>query len=126
MRVTIVLFRLVYVCAALLAHAVGVLVTASVFLVRHASQSPTVLGISLVVSVVFIGAGLVFFGVQRHAARIVAVHRSREGSEPGNLSKHADHLVIYLLAAGVLACVWLAGALYGVVERLGQGSAVFG
>jgi uncharacterized membrane protein HdeD (DUF308 family) len=99
----VVVFRVVYVCAAFLSIAAGALVMASFFIAKHAPQNDRVLVISLVVSVVFLGAGLVLFGIQRHVAAIVAARRDRDGDSLRNLSMHIDPLVANLLAGAPLS-----------------------
>ena len=122
----VVVFRFVYACAAFLSIAAGVLVTASFFIATHAPQSTRFLIISLVVSAVFLGAGLVLFGIQRHVAAILAAHRGHDGDSLRDLSMHINRLVAYLLAGGAFVCALLGSLTYALVERIGQGSAVFG
>jgi hypothetical protein len=62
--------------------AAAALVTASLFIADRAPQSNKFLGISLVVSAVCLGAGLVLFGIQRHVAAIAAAVRSQEPACP--------------------------------------------
>ena len=119
-------FRLVYACAAFFSIAAGALVTASFFIARHAPQSTRFLVISLVVSVVFLGAGLVLFGIQRHVAAIVAAVRGRHGDSLRESAMHLDRLVAHLLAGGAFVCALLGSLTYAILERIGQGSAVFG
>jgi hypothetical protein len=122
----VVVLRFVYACAALLATAAGALVTASFFIARHAPQGTRFLVISLVFSVVFLGVGLLLFGIQRHVAAIVAAHRGHDGDSLRDLSMHINRLVADLLAGGVFACTLLGSLTYAILERIGQGSAVFG
>jgi len=106
--------------------AAAVLVTASLFIADRAPQSMEVLGISLVVSAIFVGVGLVLFGIQRHAAATaVAVHGDLGGALR-QLERNVTRLVAYLLAGGVFVCVVLALMTLAILERLGQGFAVFG
>jgi uncharacterized membrane protein HdeD (DUF308 family) len=122
----VAIFRLVYVCASCLSIAAGVLVTASFFIARHAPQSTRVLVISLVVSAVFVGAGLVLFGIQRHIAAIVAAVRRHDGQSARELATHVNRLVAYLLAGGAFVCLVLGSLTYGILQRIDQGFAVFG
>jgi hypothetical protein len=122
----VLIFRVVYACAAFLSIASGALVTASFFIAGHAPQSTKFLVISLVVSVVFLGAGLVLFGIQRHVAAIVTTHRGHDDDSPRDLPMHINRLVAYLLAGGAFVCVLLGSLTYAITERIGQGSAVFG
>jgi hypothetical protein len=66
-------FRLVYLCAALLASAAGVLVIASLFIADRAPQSTEFLGIHLAVGAVFLGVSVLLAGIQRHVAGIAAL-----------------------------------------------------
>jgi hypothetical protein len=126
MLTTVLVFRLVFACAALLSIATGALVTASFFMARYASPSNGFLVISLVVTAVFLGAGLVLFGIQRHVAAIATAHRGHKGDPPRDLSPHINRLVAYLLAGGAFVCVLLGSLAYAILERVGQGMAVFG
>lgn len=75
MRSRVLALRRVYVGSALLSTAAGALVTASLFIASRAPQSTKFLGISLVVSAVFLGVGLVLLGIQRHVAAAAAAVR---------------------------------------------------
>ena len=119
-------FRVVYACASFLSIAAAALVTASFFTARHAPQSTRFLVISLVVSAVFLGAGLVLFGIQRHVAAIVAAQRGNDGDSLPESSMHIGRLVAYLLAGGAFVCALLGSLTFAILERIGQGSAVFG
>jgi hypothetical protein len=116
----------VYAVAAFLSIAVGVLVTASFFIARYALGSDRVLAISLVVSLVFVGAGLLLFGIQKQVAAIVAVYRGHEGESLRSLTMHVNRLVLHLLVGGAFACALLGSLTYAILERIGQGVAVFG
>jgi cytochrome bd-type quinol oxidase subunit 2 len=122
----IAVFRLVYVCAALLSMAVGTLVTGSLFIANRAPASTRFLGISLVVSAVFLGVGLVIFGIQRHVAAIAAMARDADSESARERAMHVHRLVAYLLAGGAFVCVVLGILTYGILERIDQGFAVFG
>jgi hypothetical protein len=126
MRGTALVLRLVYVGSALLSMAAAVLVTASLFIASRAPQSTQFLGISLVVSAVFFGVGLVLFGIQRQVAAIAAAVPALGGASTPALAAHVRRLVAYLLAAGTFAGVVLALLNYAILERIGQGFAVFG
>jgi hypothetical protein len=122
----VIVFRLVYACAAILSMAAGTLVTASVFIADRASQSPQFLAVSLVVSAVFLSVGLLLFGIQRHVAALAAAVRGRDGESARKLAIYVDRLVAYLLAVGALACVALGSLTCAILARIGQGFAVFG
>jgi hypothetical protein len=119
-------FRVVYACAAFLSIAAGALVMASFFIAKRAPQSTRVLVISLVASAVFVGAGLVLFGIQRHVSAIVTARRGHDGDSLRDRSMHIDRLVSYLLAGGAFVCALLGSLTYAIVERIGQGFSVFG
>jgi len=122
----VVVFRFVYACAALLSMAAGTLVTASFLSARHAPQGTTSLWISLVVSAVFVAAGLVLFGIQRNVAAIASAVRGHDSAPARELSTHVRRLVAWLLAGGTFACLVLGSLTYGILERIGQGYAVLG
>jgi hypothetical protein len=120
-------FRLVYLCAVLLSSAAGVLVIASFFIPDRAPQSTEFLGIHLAVGAVFLGVGVLFFGIQRHVAgiRALAAH-GLDAETAQELAAHFNRLVAYLLAGGAFLCAVLGAVTYGILERIDQGLAVFG
>jgi 4-amino-4-deoxy-L-arabinose transferase-like glycosyltransferase len=120
----VMLFRLVYASAAFLSIVAGTLVTASLFIADRAPQSVRFLVISLVVTAVFLGMGLVLFGIQRHFAAIAAAVPGHESAR--ELARHMAPLVVYLLAGGAFVCVVLGSLTYAILERIDQGFAVFG
>ena len=122
----VIAFRLVYLWAAVLATASGVLVTASLFIAERAPSSGEFLGISLVVSACFLGVGAVLFGVERHVACIADPTSRGDGEGARQLSTQVSRLLAYLLAGGILVMTVLALATYGILARIDQGFAVFG
>jgi hypothetical protein len=119
-------FRLVYVCAALFATAAGLLVTASLFMADRAPTSSEFLPISLAVSAIFLGLAVVLLGVQRHVAGIAEIARRRDGAAAQALTADLGRLLAYLLAGGAFACAVFGSVVYGILERIDQGFAVFG
>jgi hypothetical protein len=119
-------FGMVYAGAALLAIADGALIVASFFIAERGSQSQGILGVHLAVSAVFLGLGVLLLGIRRHVAGIAAVPGSRAGEAAGELATHVNRLLVYLLAAGAFLCLLLCLTTYAILERIGQGSAVFG
>ncbi len=122
----VVVLRLIYVGSALLSMAASALVTASLFIAERAPHSSKFLGISLVVSAVFAGVGLVLFGTQRHVAAIAAAARGQGGEPARELATHLRRLVACLLAGGAFVCMVLALLAYAILARIDQGFAVFG
>jgi hypothetical protein len=122
----VIVFRLVYLGAALLAGAAGALVIASRFIADRAPQGTEFLGIHLAVGAVFLGVGVLLLGIQRHVAGIAALARGRDGEPARELATRVSRLLAYLVAGGALLCVVLGAMTYGIVERIGQGFAVFG
>lgn len=122
----VLVLRLIYVGAALLSTAAGALVTASLFIAERAPQSTKFLGISLVVSAIYVAVGIVLLGIQRHAAATAAAVHGDVGGSSRRLDRHVSRLLAYLLAAGVFVCVVLALMAYGILARIDQGFAVFG
>ena len=122
----VVVFRLVYLCAALLASAAGALVIASFFIADRAPQSTEFIGIHLAVGAVFLGVGVVLLGIQRHVAGIAALARGQDGEPARELATHVSRLLAYLLAGGAFLCAALGAMTYGILERIDQGFAVFG
>jgi hypothetical protein len=126
MRGSVLALRLVYVGSALLSMAAAVLVTASLFIASRASQSTKILGISLVVSGVFVGVGVVLFGIQRQVAAAVEALRDPGAGSVGRAAEQLRRLAAYLLAAGAFVGVVLALLNYAILARIDQGFAVFG
>jgi hypothetical protein len=122
----VVVFRLLYLCAALLASAAGALVIASRFIADRAPQGTEFLGVHLAVGAVFLGVGALLFGIQRHVAGIAALARGQDGEPARELATHVHRLVVYLVAGGAFLCAVLGLMTYAIVERIGQGFAVFG
>jgi len=122
----VLVFRLVYTCAALLSTAAGALVTASLFIASRAPQSTKFLGISLGVSAAFLTVGVVLYGIQRHVAAVAGGVGGQGGGSGRELAKQVDRLVAYLLAAGAFVGLALALLTYGILARIDQGFAVFG
>ena len=123
----VVVFRLVYLCAALLSSAAGVLVVASYFIPDRAPQTTEFLGIHLAVGTVFLGVGVLILGIQRHLAGIAALAAYGQDAETAQvLAAHLSGLLAYLLAGGALLCAVLGAMTYGILTRINQGFAVFG
>jgi hypothetical protein len=119
-------FRLVYAVAALLSMAAGSLVVASLFIADRTPRSMEFLGVSLAVGAVFVGIGLLLLGVRRHVARIATLARGRDDDGARQLVTHSRRLLVHLLAGGAFLCVALGLLTFGILERIYQGSAVFG
>ena len=122
----IFVFKLLYSCAALLSMAAGALVVASHVVADRAPQSTHFLGVHLAVGAVFLGAGVLLLGVRRHVAGIAALACGHDGGPARELAAHVNRLLAYLLAGGAFLCAVLGALIYGIVERIGQGFAVFG
>jgi hypothetical protein len=123
----VVVFRLVYLCAALLSSAAGVLVIASFFVPDRAPQGTEFLGIHLAVGAIFLGVGVLLAGIQRHVGGIAAqAARGHAAETAQGLAAHLSRLLAYLLAGGVFLCAVLGAMTYGILERIDQGFAVFG
>ena len=119
-------FRLLYLGAACLSIAAGALVIASLFIQDRAPQSNELLGIHLAVGAVFVGVGILLLGIQRHVAGIAALAHGHSGEKAQELALRVDRLLVYLVAGGAFTCPALAALTYGILERIGQGFAVFG
>jgi hypothetical protein len=122
----VVVLRFVYALGAVLSTAAAALVTASLFIAERAPQSTKILGISLVVSGVFVGVGVVLFGIQRHVAAAAEALRDPGAGSAARAAAQLRRLVAYLLAGGAFVCMVLALLNYAILERIGQGFAVFG
>jgi hypothetical protein len=122
----VVAFRLLYLCAALLASAAGALVIASLVIPERAPQSSEMLGVHLAVGAVFLGVGVVLLGIQRHVAGIAALVRGQDGEPARELATHVHRLLVYLLVGGAVLCAVLGVMTYAILARIDQGFAVFG
>jgi hypothetical protein len=122
----VVAFRLLYLCAALLSGAAGALVIASFFIPDRAPQSTESIGIHLAVGAVFLGVGVVLWGIQRHVAGIAALARGDDGEKGRELPIHVHRLLVYLLVGGTFLCAVLGVMTYAILARIDQGFAVFG
>jgi len=122
----VVVFRLLYLCAALLSIAAGALVIASLFIPERAPQSSEMLGVHLAVSAVFLGVGGVLLGIQRHVAGISALACGDDGEQKRELATHVHRLLVFLLVGGAVLCAVLGVMTYAILARIDQGFAVFG
>ena len=123
----VVVFRLVYLCAALLSSAAGVLVIASLFIADRAPRSTEFLGIHLAVGAVFLGVSVLLAGIQRHVGGIAALAaHGHAGETAQGLAAHLSRLLAYLLAGGAFLCAVLGLVTYGILARIDEGFAVFG
>jgi hypothetical protein len=122
----VVAFRLVYLCAALLSSVAGALLILNLFIPDRAPQGTEFLGIHLAVGAFFMGVGVVLSGIRRHVAGIAALAHGRNGETAQDLAAHLNRLLVYLFAGGAFLCTVLGVMTYGIVERIGQGFAVFG
>jgi hypothetical protein len=122
----VIVFRLVYLGAALLSSAAGALVIASRFIADRAPQGTEFLGIHLAVGAVFLGVGVLLLGIQRHVAGIAVLTHGHDGESARELAAHVSRLLVYLLAGGALLCAVLGLMTYAILARIDQGFAVFG
>jgi hypothetical protein len=122
----VAIFRILYLCAALLSSAAGSFVFASFFIADRAPQSTESVGIHLAVGAVFLGVGVVLLGIQRHVAGIAALAYGDDGEPARELAAHLRRLLAYLLAGGAFLCAVLGLMTYVILARIDQGFAVFG
>jgi hypothetical protein len=116
-------FRLTFWSAGALAFVVSVLVTGSLFIAENASAATRILVISLVVSAVVAALAAILFGVERQVSRL---SKALEVGDVPGASRALRRLRAILLVAGLGALAFLASLTYAIVERIGQGAAVFG
>ena len=119
-------FRALFFGSTLLCTAAGLLVIASVFIQDRAPHSATMLGVSLVVSGVFLGAGVLLHGIQSHVAGIAKLARANDGNNAGDIERHVARLLIILILGGTALFVFLGVLTYAILARIDQGFAVFG
>jgi heme/copper-type cytochrome/quinol oxidase subunit 2 len=122
----VVVFRLVYLCAALVSSAAGALVILSLFIQDRAPQSTVMLGIHLTVGAIFLGVAVLLLGIQRHVAGVAALGYGYDGERAQDLVGHLNRLLAYLLVGGAFLCAVLGIMTYGILTRIDQGFAVFG
>ena len=121
----VVVFRLLYLCAALLATASGMLVIASLFIADRAPQSTASLGIHIAIAAAFLGVGVLLFGIQRHVAGIAALAYGHDGESAQELAARLNRLLAYLLAGGAFLCAVLGVMTYAILARIDQRFAIF-
>jgi hypothetical protein len=119
------LFRLVYACAAFLSIAVAVLIVASLFIADRTPRGMEFLGVSLIVGAVFVGIGVLLVGIRQHVTAIATLETGHDATA-SRLAIHVRRLLMHLIAGGALLCAVLGLLTYGILERIGQGFAVFG
>lgn len=122
----VLVFRLLYLCAALLSTAAGALVVASLFIQDRAPQSTEMLGVHVAVGFGFLAVGVLFLGIQRHVGGIAALASGKDGELARELATHVNRLLVYLLAGGSFLCAVLGLMTYVILARIDQGFAVFG
>ena len=122
----VVVFRLVYLCAALVSSAAGVLVILSLFIQDRAPQSTVMLGIHLTVGAIFLGVAVLLLGIQRHVAGVAALGYGHDGERAQDLMGHLNRLLAYLLVGGAFLCAVLGIMTYGILTRIDEGFALFG
>ena len=122
----IAVFRLLYLCAALLSGAASALVIISLYIQDRAPQSTAMLGIHLAVSAIFLGVSVLLLGIQRHVAGIATLAYRHDADTAQALAAHLNRLLAYLLAGGAFLCAVLGMMTYGILTRIDQGFAVFG
>jgi len=122
----LVIFRIVFLCAAFFSIAACALITASLFIPDRAPQSFQFFVVSLVVSLVFLGVGVVLLGLQKHLSAIAVIAGSEDSESARELAGHVNGLLAYLLPGGILLCVTLGITAYAILARIEQGFAVFG
>jgi hypothetical protein len=119
-------FALLFTAAAALSVAASILVTASVFVSDRSPKSTEFLGISLFVSAAFLAIGLLFVGIESQVVGIARLAADLEGEIAGRLRARVFRLLVFLVIAGLAMCCLLGSMIYGILERIGQGFAVFG
>jgi hypothetical protein len=121
----VIAFRLLYLCAALLASAAGALVIASLFIPDRAPQSTESLGIHRAVGAVFLGVGVLLLGIRRHVAGIAALAYGHDGESAQELAARLNRLLAYLLAGGAFLFAVLGVMTYAILARIDQRFAIF-
>ena len=119
----VLVFSLLYLCAALLSIAAGALVIASLFIQGRAPQSTEMLGVHVAVGAGFLGVGILLLGIQRHVAGIGALAFGKNGEIARDLATHVSRLLGHLLAGGALLCAVLGLMTYAILARIDQGFA---
>ena len=119
-------FRALFLGSATLCAAAGLLVIASLFIENRAPHSATMLGVSLVVSGVFLGSGVLLHGIQSHVAGIAKLARANDGNNAGDIERHVARLLIILILGGLALFVFLGIVTWAILARIDEGYAVFG
>ncbi len=117
-------FALVVTATVALALAAGGLVTASYFITMHQPQG--FLGLHLVVGGMFVLLGLLVGGIGVQVFCLAMIVATLKTSRAGELGARVFRLLVLLSVAMLCLCVTLAAATFGILDRIGQGVAVFG
>ena len=110
--------------AVTLSLAASVLVTASFLFAAHGPRG--YLGLHLVISGVFLLVGFLFGGIGLQVLDLAKIAATAEGLLTVGLRTRLVRLMTLLVIAGLCLCALLAAATAGILQRIGQGSAVFG
>ncbi len=119
-------FRALFLGSAILCAAAGLLVIASLFIANRAPHSATTLVVSLVVSGIFLGSGVLLLGIQSHVAGIAKLARTNDGNNAGDIERLVARLLIILSLGGAALFVFLGSLTHGILSRIDEGYAVFG
>jgi hypothetical protein len=126
MRPLVLVFVLLFTTAAALSIAISFLVTASLVIAERGPQGLQFLGISLLVSAVFLLLGLLLIGIELQIVGIARIAQAQDNGVPEGLRNRVFRLLILLALTGLGLGAALAALTYGVIERIKQGFAIFG
>lgn len=125
-RALVVWFRVVFTFAVALCLATCLLVIASLFIADRAPQSTQFWGISLIVSAIFLGLGLLLSAIEAQVVQIARLTADLADQSGILLNRRVFRLLFFLSIGGLSLCGFLAILTYAILARIDQGFAVFG
>jgi hypothetical protein len=102
------------------------LITASLFMTDRAPHSTTFAGVSVVVSLLFLAAGLLILGIQSRITAIAESHNEQDSATNDDLDRHLSSLAVYLMICGIAQCMIMMTVTFAIALRINEGYPVFG
>jgi hypothetical protein len=124
--VLLYLVRAIYWLAAALSTAAGLLVMASMLIAEHATQTEVIWGITMTVGILFVSMGVLSLGIAHYLLAIGRLVRTMQNEQAVAVWHNWSRLSIVMTIGGAMLDVFLFGAVYGILDRINQGFAVFG
>jgi hypothetical protein len=120
------LVRAIYWLAATLSTAAGLLVMVSMLIAEHATQTAMIWGITMTVDILFVSLGVLSLGIAHYLPAISRLVQPKQNEQAVAIWHNWSHLSIVMTIGGAMLDVFLFGVVYGILDRIYQGFAVFG